>query len=295
MDIAALRAAKATGFATGGVMPKGFRTHDGPRPEYAELYGCTEHESPEWAPRTRANVAAADATLRLALDMDSPGERCTANACRAAGKPMHSLHMTRKGDGFTLSRAEVDDAVDGLRLLAVRFGRPLHLNVAGNSEKTAPGIEASAEKVLRALLPAIARPLQVYTARIDYRGPDALDVTVKSGGEAGAPFAPPWEILEPALGARRQATAAREAGRAEEAQLIEAAAFEVYEPAYIAAMRASYKAHRGAWEALLARQVVTLTCYCADREKCHTRLLARILTKLGAEDMGERPRTARKR
>ena len=174
VDVAALRAASTLGITTGGVMPHGFRTHDGPRPDYAALYGCEEHASPEWAPRTRENVAASDATLRLAEHMDSPGERCTENACKAAGKRAWSLHMRRKGDGFTLSRAEVDEAIDGLRLLAVRQGRPLVLNVAGNSEKTAPGIEASAEKVLRAILPAIAAPLQVYTARVDYDGPDQI-------------------------------------------------------------------------------------------------------------------------
>ena len=303
VDVAALRAASALGFATGGVMPKDFRTHNGPRPEYAALYGCTEHASPEWAPRTRANVDASDATLRLAERMDSPGERCTANACKAAGKPVWSLHMTRKGEGFTLSRSEVDAAVDGLRLLAVRQGRPLVLNVAGNSERTAPGIEASAEKVLRAILPAIAAPLQVYTARVDYDGPDRLDIThsglckARDAGQPfpGAPWVPPWAILEPALEARKQAAAARKAGRAEEARLVEDAAWEAYEPLYVAAMRESYKVNRGAWDALLARSVVTAVCYCAPAHgeplRCHRRLLAGILVKLGAEDMGERPRT----
>ena len=177
------------------------------------------------------------------------------------------------------------------------------LNVAGNSERTAPGIEASAEKVLRAILPAIAAPLQVYTARVDYAGPDRLDITHSGLCKArdaeqpfpSAPWVPPWEILEPALHARKQADAARKAGQADEARLIEAAAFEVYEPAYVAAMRASYKAHRGAWDALLARSVVTAVCYCAPAHgeplRCHRRLLAGILVKLGAEDMGERPRT----
>ena len=300
VDVAALRAAKNLGLATAGTMPLGFRTHDGPRPDYAALYGCTEHASPEWAPRTRANVDASDATLRLAVDMDSPGERCTANACKAAGKLLVSVHMDLDWNGALVPvAAEVDEAIARLRLLAVKQGRPLVLNVAGNSERTAPGIEASAEKVLRAILPAIAAPLRVYTARVDYDGPDRLDVTAKSGGENGRPFAPSWDLLRHALDARKQATAARTAGRVDEARLIEAAAWEAYEPRYEQAMRVSYKANRGAWDAILARSVVTAVCYCAPAHgeplRCHRRLLAGILVKLGAEDMGERPRSDRKR
>ena len=308
VDVAALRAAKNLGLATAGTMPLGFRTHDGPRPDYAALYGCTEHASPEWAPRTRANVDASDATLRLAVDMDSPGERCTANACKAAGKLLVSVHMDLDWNGALVPvAAEVDEAIARLRLLAVKQGRPLVLNVAGNSERTAPGIEASAEKVLRAILPAIAAPLRVYTARVDYDGPDRLDIThsglckARDAGQPfpGAPWVPPWAILEPALEARKQAAAARKAGRAEEARLVEDAAWEAYEPLYVAAMRESYKVNRGAWDALLARSVVTAVCYCAPAHgeslRCHRRLLAGILVKLGAEDMGERPRSDRKR
>jgi hypothetical protein len=36
VDQGAMRAAKAAGIPTGGAMPKGFLTEDGPRPEFAE-------------------------------------------------------------------------------------------------------------------------------------------------------------------------------------------------------------------------------------------------------------------
>ena len=39
-DIGGILAAKRLGLETGGTMPKGFRTEDGPRPEFAELYGA---------------------------------------------------------------------------------------------------------------------------------------------------------------------------------------------------------------------------------------------------------------
>ena len=41
-DQAGWRAACAHGIITGGAMPKGDRTEDGPRPEFAELYGAVE-------------------------------------------------------------------------------------------------------------------------------------------------------------------------------------------------------------------------------------------------------------
>ena len=41
-DQAGWRAARACGIPTGGAMPKGFLTEDGPRPEFAGLYGARE-------------------------------------------------------------------------------------------------------------------------------------------------------------------------------------------------------------------------------------------------------------
>ena len=45
VDAAALRVAKSLGIPTGGWMTKGWKTLDGPRPEYAALYGMRESES----------------------------------------------------------------------------------------------------------------------------------------------------------------------------------------------------------------------------------------------------------
>lgn len=120
-------------------------------------------------------------------------------------------------------------------------------------------------------------PLRVWTARISYRGPDRLDITRKSAGLAGIPFAPSWAILRPALDARRTGD-----------PKAEAEAWARYVPAYTAEMRVSYRAHSEAWSELLARREVTLCCYCVDPERCHRRLLAGMLAKCGAADMGER-------
>lgn len=153
--------------------------------------------------------------------------------------------------------------------------------------------------------------LRIHTARLAYRGPDRLDIT-RAGADAarrkgepfpGEPWAPSWGILKPALDARKEAIARRVVALqevdlqavqalADEADRIEADAWAAYVPAYTAEMRASYSRHRAAWDALLAREEVTLCCYCAAPPGgvlcCHRRLLAAMLAKCGAADEGER-------
>ena len=128
-DRAALAAAKAAGVATGGWMPKGFRAQDGPRPEFAELYGVREHASDRYPPRTALNVKESDATLRFATDWDSPGEVLTLQLCERYGRPQ--VEVT---PGGAISPADVAEwlARNNVRVL----------NVAGNAERTSPGIEA---------------------------------------------------------------------------------------------------------------------------------------------------------
>lgn len=134
-DRAGLAAAKAAGLATGGWMPKGFRALDGPRPEFARLYGVTEHASDRYPPRTALNVKESDATLCLATDWGSPGEVLTRRMCERYGRPR--LEVTPGGPVAPV------DVVEWLRLNGVRV-----LNVAGNTERTAPGIGAFVEVFL---------------------------------------------------------------------------------------------------------------------------------------------------
>lgn len=117
--------------------------------------------------------------------------------------------------------------------------------------------------------------LVIYTARITYAGPDRLDVTRKSAGPDGLPFAPSWTILRPMIALRR-------------AGGDDLAAWPQYVEDYTAEMRTSYRERRPAWDALLARDEVTLVCYCTDATHCHRTVLAGILGKLGASVRGER-------
>lgn len=144
-------------------------------------------------------------------------------------------------------------------------------------------------------------PLIVYTARISTRDPDRFDITRKSGGDLGLPFAPSWTILGPALEARRKSERLGQGPWNEDADGADAeqahddareildAAWALYVPAYLAEMRISYRRLRPAWSALLARPRVVLVCYCTDAARCHRTLLAGILGKLGADVRGELP------
>lgn len=140
VDQGALRAAKAVGLETGGWAPRGWRTLDGPAPWLATQFGLREHGG-TYAARTRANVRDSDATIRIARDWESPGELCTMKAIRKYGRPhLDLLRSYSLKDGL-------EPAVEALREFLWKYSVQV-LNVAGNSERTAPGIGRTAEAVL---------------------------------------------------------------------------------------------------------------------------------------------------
>jgi hypothetical protein len=65
-DQAGVEVAQRLGIATGGFMPKGFRTEDGPRPDLAARFGLAEAETSAYAERTEHNVRLADGTVVIA-------------------------------------------------------------------------------------------------------------------------------------------------------------------------------------------------------------------------------------
>lgn len=156
VDQAALRAARAVGIATGGWAPRGFATLDGPAPWLAD-YGLVEHARTGYAPRTEANVRDSDATLRIAADFLSPGERLTIAMVDRHKKPRADVCLVanRIHGGYNVRHVVVDglQRADPRSFEAlVAWARRYHVvNIAGNSERTAPGIGAFAEGMLRSL------------------------------------------------------------------------------------------------------------------------------------------------
>lgn len=127
--------------------------------------------------------------------------------------------------------------------------------------------------------------LRIFSARVSYGGSDRLDITRATGGQ-GLVFAPSWEILRPMLAKRRA-----ERGRivSEELELQRALDWAEYTELYLAEMRLSLVKWRPAWHSVLARDFVTVVCYCADARRCHRAVLrSRVLPALGAVDGGER-------
>lgn len=160
--------------------------------------------------------------------------------------------------------------------------------------------------------------LKVFTSRIWLKDPDAFDITRGNGGEAAAPFAPSKAILLPALEARTRAKMLHP----EAARAVLQVAWKRYAEQYRAEMEMSHGAlyrskkwadlteiqreawhngarpHPEAWDALLARDRVVLTCYCPldvrlpatellARGQCHRVLLAGYLAACGAVYCGE--------
>jgi len=135
VDQAALFAARRVGIETGGYAPLGFRTAVGAAPWLGETYGLVELPTVSYTARTYRNVQESDATVRIARVWNSPGERCTLKAIVKYCKPY-----------FDVSHAGaeiVEELREWLRENSVSV-----LNVAGNSESTAPGIGELAEGIL---------------------------------------------------------------------------------------------------------------------------------------------------
>jgi hypothetical protein len=145
VDIAALRAAQACGLETGGWAPRGYLTELGPQRELLAGFGLREMPGDKYPPRTAANVRSADATLIIADSLDR-GSKLTAELCAQMTKPM--LHLAR-------SELAGDEALEKA-LFWLRRIKPKTLNVAGNRETSAPGIEADTEVFLRRLFAALA-------------------------------------------------------------------------------------------------------------------------------------------
>lgn len=133
-DIAGLKAASQLGIETGGHIPKGFLTLDGPKPHYVK-YNLIEHSSPKYPPRTALNVKNSDGTILFATNFSSAGTKLTLKYANQYKKPSINVDLNNP--------ISVDTVVNWIKTNNIHV-----LNVAGNSELRSPGIEDFATKYL---------------------------------------------------------------------------------------------------------------------------------------------------
>jgi hypothetical protein len=145
VDQAAWRAARAAGIATGGWMPLGFATEDGPRPEFEREFDARARDSSEYAERTIANVRDADAVLVIAGDHCGAGVRLTIETCRALARPYRVVDPDELA-----SEQSAREAATWIEHIGAR-----RLNVAGDRASALPGIGPRAEAYLAAVFRAL--------------------------------------------------------------------------------------------------------------------------------------------
>jgi hypothetical protein len=133
-DQAAWRAAKAYGVSTGGWMPEGFLTEDGPRPEFAEGFGAAELAGAGDPTPHEQNTKNSDATLWFG-DTTTADAHATVITCQRLGKPCMLVYP---GATFEPSHVVAWIAQNTIRTL----------NVAGNRDTEESGIGDRLERFL---------------------------------------------------------------------------------------------------------------------------------------------------
>lgn len=126
-DVGALLAAKRFGLATGGWMPKGFKTLDGLHPEYAERFGMTETKSDRYPECTKRNVRDSHGTIRFASNFESRGERCTLRWIKYYHRHSLDIKLPCGPDYYPVAVRSIHKWIETLQIET--------LNVAGNANK----------------------------------------------------------------------------------------------------------------------------------------------------------------
>jgi hypothetical protein len=135
VDRGALDFALGHGISCGGWCPAGRESEDGPIPE---RYPLREVETTDYNERTRRNVRDADATLIITREgVLEAGTSLTIEECRHKGHDFLHLEFshTELKDPAILkgSAAEARAWIEMLK--------PAILNIAGNRERSSPGIQ----------------------------------------------------------------------------------------------------------------------------------------------------------
>lgn len=138
-------------------MPKNYMTEDGPRPDFAELFGALEHESPLYPPRTLANAGEATLTIWVGSG-DTAGRICTSRAVAKVGARWETV------------LSPVDPTPVELADL-IRSGGHARINVAGPRESSRRGIgERSEVYLFEVFRRALATPQEAASLLVKQLG-----------------------------------------------------------------------------------------------------------------------------
>ncbi len=137
-DQAGWRAAKAFGVLSGGWMPRGFLTEEGPHPEFADKCGAAELPTQSVRDRTEQNVLAADATLWFGVTTTLRAQE-TVGACHRFAKPCMPVYPGASFEPCHVATWIAENTIGTL-------------NVAGNREQEEPGIGDRVERFLGEVL-----------------------------------------------------------------------------------------------------------------------------------------------
>lgn len=155
VDIAGLNAARSLKFKTGGWAPHGWETLDGPAESLLKKFGLKEHDG-GYKPRTIQNVKDSDITLIISRKWMSPGTVLTMNSCKRLGKPFIALTeecVIREIFGLPeleeqlkeVTKVRNSDDMDPVERTMTTIAKCLAgyptINIAGNAEQNADGIE----------------------------------------------------------------------------------------------------------------------------------------------------------
>lgn len=137
-DQGGLKAARAEGYVTGGWAPRGWWTDEGAAPWLAE-YGLQESSFRGYRVRTLLNVHAAQAVIWFG-DPTSPGGMLTLG--QAQQRQLRVLEVPYPWTWGSVTLARIRDFVFAGEV------RDYTLMVAGNRERTNPGIDQYVQHVL---------------------------------------------------------------------------------------------------------------------------------------------------
>ena len=158
-DRGGLEAAIRCNVPHGGWCPHGRQAEDGVVPE---KYRLREMDSPEYQARTEANVLDADATVIFTQGAPTGGSFETIEFCRKHGKPYHCIDT-----GNTDRRTAATRIAHWLRGQRTGTSESGHtqppqlcvLNVAGNRESKAPGIQDLVAAIVTDVLREVNGPM----------------------------------------------------------------------------------------------------------------------------------------